>query len=41
MENHVSPIKYITIPKMELVAATLSIKISGSLKKELHFPELR
>ena len=32
---HVAPIKYITIPRMELVAATLSVKISALLQKEL------
>ena len=28
------PLKYITIPRMELVAATLSVKISVMLRKE-------
>ena len=31
----VAPIKYITIPRMEIVAATLSVKISAPLQKEL------
>ena len=31
----VAPIKYITIPRMELVTATLSVKISALLQKEL------
>ena len=31
----VAPIKYITIPRIELVAATLSVKISALLQKEL------
>ena len=31
----VSPIKYITIPRIELVKATLSVKISALLRKEL------
>ena len=30
-----APIKYITIPRMELVAATLSVKMSVLLQKEL------
>ena len=32
---HVAPIKYTTIPRMELVAATLSVKVSRLLQKEL------
>ena len=32
---HVTPIKYTTIPRMELVAATLSVKVSRLLPKEL------
>ena len=31
----VAPIKFITIPRTELVAATLSVKISPLLPKEL------
>ena len=31
----VAPMKYITMPRMELVAATLSVKISALLKREL------
>ena len=34
-KTRVAPIKYITIPRMELVAATLSVKISALLQKEL------
>ena len=34
---HVAPIKYITIQRMELVAATLSVKISALIQKELQF----
>ena len=30
----VAPLKYITIPRMELVAATLSVKVSVTLRKE-------
>ena len=36
----VTPIKYISIPRLELVAATLSVKISVMLRKELQFPDL-
>ena len=31
----VAPLKYITMPRMELVATTLSVKISALLKREL------
>ena len=31
----VAPIKFVTIPRTELVAATLSVKISPLLPKEL------
>ena len=30
----VAPLKYITIPRMELVTATLSVKISVTLRRE-------
>ena len=36
----VIPLKYISIPRLELVAATLSVKISVMLRKELQFPDL-
>ena len=36
----VTPLKYISIPRLELVAATLSVKISVMLRKELQFPDL-
>ena len=32
---HVAPQKYVSMPRMELTAATLSIKISKLLTKEL------
>ena len=35
---HVAPLKCMTMPRMELVAATLSVKISVLLKKELQIP---
>ena len=34
----VAPLKVMTIPRMELVAATLSIKMSILLRKELEIP---
>ena len=37
----VAPLKYITIPRMELVAATLSVKISVMLQKEFQIPITR
>ena len=36
----VTPLKYISIPRLELVATTLSVKISVMLRKELQFPDL-
>ena len=36
----VTPLKYISIPRLELVDATLSVKISVMLRKELQFPDL-
>ena len=37
----VAPLKYITIPRMELVAPTLSVKISVMLRKEFQIPITR
>ena len=37
----VAPLKYITIPRMELAAATLSVKISVMLRKEFQIPITR
>ena len=34
----VAPLKYITIPRMEVVAATLSVKIYVMLQKEFQIP---
>ena len=34
-KSRVAPLKYITTSRMELVAAALSVKISGLLKREL------
>ena len=34
----VAPLKVMTIPRMELVAATLSVKMSILLRKELEIP---
>ena len=38
--SRVTPLNYINILRLELVAATLSVKISVILRKELQFPEL-
>ena len=35
---HVAPFKVMTIPRMELVAATLSVKMSVLLRNELEIP---
>ena len=40
-KSKVTPQKYISIPRLELVAATLSMKISVMLRKELQFPDLK
>ena len=37
-EAHVAPLKVMTIPRTELVAATLSVNMSILLKKEMEFP---
>ena len=37
----VAPLKYISMPRMERVAATLSVKISVMLRKEFQLPVTR
>ena len=37
----VAPLKYISIPRMELVAATLTVKQSALLRKELQYPDMK
>ena len=37
----IAPLKYISIPRMELVAATLSGKQSPLLRKELQYPDVK
>ena len=37
----VAPLKYISIPRMELVAATLLVKQSALLRKELQYPDMK
>ena len=37
-KTQVAIMKYITIPRMELVAAILSVKIYVMLRKEFHLP---
>ena len=36
-KSHVAPIKYVTIPGMKFTSATLPVKSSVLLRKELHF----
>ena len=38
---HVAPLKNILIPRMELVAATLSVKQSALLRKEFQYPDMK
>ena len=37
----IAPLKYISIPRMEFVAATLSLKQSALLRKELQYPDMK
>ena len=38
---HVSTLKYITIPRIELVVATLFVKVSAQLQEELNLPDIK
>ena len=40
-KSRVTPLKYISIPRLEPLAATLSVRISIMLRKELQFPDLQ
>ena len=40
-KDRVVPLKYISIRRMELVAATLSVKQSALLRKELQYPDMK
>ena len=40
-KDRVVPLKYISILRMELVAATLSVKQSALLRKELRYPDMK
>ena len=40
-KSRVTPLKHITILRLELVALTLSVKFSVKLRKELQFPDLK
>ena len=37
-KSRVAPVKYVFIPKLELTAATLSVKVSDMLRRELDIP---
>ena len=37
-KSRVAPVKYISIPRIELTAATLSVKVSDILGRELDIP---
>ena len=37
-KSRVAPVKYVSIPKLELTVATLSVKVSDMLRKELDIP---
>ena len=37
-KSRVAPVKYVSIPRLELTAATLSVKISDMLRRELDIP---
>ena len=37
----VGTLKYVSIPRMELVAATLTVKQSVLLRKELQYPDMK
>ena len=37
-KSRVSPLKAISIPRLELTAATVSVKVSSLLQKELEYP---
>ena len=40
-KSSVAPVKYISVPRLELVATKLSVKISVMLREELQFPDLK
>ena len=37
-KSRVAPVKYVSIPRLELTAATLSVKVSDMLRRELGIP---
>ena len=38
-KSRVTPLKFVSVPRLELTAAVLSVKISQQLKQELHIEE--
>ena len=40
-KSRVSPIKYVSIPRLELTAAVLSVKIASLISKEIDMPEVK
>ena len=37
-KSRVATVKYVSIPRLELTAATLSLKVSDVLRRKLHIP---
>ena len=37
-KSRVAPVKYVSIPRLELTAATFSVKVSHMLRRELDIP---
>ena len=37
-KSRVAPVKYVSIPRLELTAATITVKVSDMLRRELDIP---